>query len=129
VHSYRMSLLILTATLGCSSPLAPSLEGTWGSEDVSLVLSTDGGRLAYPCGAGTISSGWRVTEEGSFVASGEHYFGGGPLPSTGWTPHQADYSGLIKSDRLTLTVVVDGNLTLGPFELRRGAPEVQERCL
>jgi hypothetical protein len=127
----RLGLVaLLPLALGCSSPTAPDVVGAWGGAQASLVLGPSGGTVSYLCGAGTIDATWTVNADGRFVASGEHFFGGGPMPVGGATPHPARYDGRVVGDRLTLTVAItDLNETLGPFDLMRGGPAVHEICL
>jgi hypothetical protein len=124
------SLLVLVAGIGCSSPSAPSIPGTWGGQVASLQLGPAGGTVAYQCGAGTIDSGWTLKADGQFTATGQHYFGGGPAPAEGRPPHPARYSGIVEGNRLTLTVTLtDLGQILGPFQLIRGGPAVHELCV
>ncbi|MCG6989427.1 MAG: hypothetical protein LJF06_14790 [Gemmatimonadetes bacterium] len=128
-HRYLI-LLSFLLTACATTPTAPSVVGTWGGTSASLVLQPGGGRVMYLCGAGTIDAGWHVAPDGTLTATGEHYFGGGPMPVGGWTPHPATYVGHIDGDRMTLTVTVtDTNTTLGPFELVRNGPAVHEICV
>jgi hypothetical protein len=124
------TLVLLPLALGCYSPTAPDALGTWGGQEASLVLAASGGELSYACGAGTVDAGWTLSREGQFVASGEHFFGGGPVPPQGRPPHPARYSGRVQGDDFTLTVTLtDLKQTLGPFHLVRGGPSVFEQCL
>lgn len=120
---------VLTASLACGSPAGPEAVGTWGGSEASLTLGRFGGTVQYPCGAGTIAPGWSLSDEGVFVASGQHYFGGGPVPIGGRPPHPAEYAGQIDRGVFTLTVTVtDIPETLGPFHLARDGPIVSELC-
>jgi hypothetical protein len=124
------NLALLSLALGCSSPTAPAALGSWGGPEASLLLTTSGGTLSYACGAGTIDSAWTLTDAGQFVASGQHFFGGGPVPPQGHPPHPARYSGQVLGDVLTLTVTLsDLHQSLGPFHLVRGGPAVVEQCV
>lgn len=130
VPKYLLPLLLVLAALSCTSPTAPEVAGTWGGTSVSLVLRTDGGDLTYQCGTGTIAPGWNVAADGTFTATGEHFYGGGPAPSGGRTPHPATYSGHVDGDHMTLTVAVtDTDSVLGPYELVRDGPEVSQICV
>jgi hypothetical protein len=121
--------LLIAALIGCSDSTAPSAEGTWGGTAASLQLTRAGGTLSYPCGAGTIDSGWTLSQSGRFSGTGQHYFGGGPVPPEGHTPHPAVYDGRVEDVRLRLTVTLtDLGQVLGPFELVRGGPPVAEVC-
>jgi hypothetical protein len=124
------NLVLLPLALGCSSPTAPAALGAWGGKEASLVLTTSGGTLSYACGAGTVDSAWTLSDAGQFVASGQHFFGGGPVPPQGHPPHPARYSGQVQGDVLTLTVTLsDLDQSLGPFRLVRGGPTVVELCV
>ena len=121
---------LLALTLGCSSATAPTLLGQWGGHEASLTLTPSGGTVAYPCGSGTIDSAWTINQSGQFAASGQHFFGGGPVPPGGTVPHPAQYSGQVGGQFLTFTVsVTDLAVTLGPFHLIRGGPAVVELCV
>jgi len=123
------NLVLLALALGCSSPTAPALLGSWGGTEASLVLALSGGTVSYACGAGTVDSAWTLSAPGQFVASGQHFFGGGPVPPQGHPPHPARYIGQVHGDVLTLSVtLIDLNQSLGPFHLVRGGPTVQEVC-
>jgi len=125
-----LTLALLSVALACFSPTAPEALGTWGGQEASLVLTTSGGQVAYACGAGTIDSAWTISRAGQFAASGQHFFGGGPVPPQGRPPHPAHYSGQVQGNDLTLTVTLtDLNQTLGPFHLVRGGPAVVEQCV
>ncbi len=127
----RAAVLLLAAlALGCESPTAPAVVGEWGGTQASLTLSLSGGAITYPCGAGTIDPAWTLSGDGTFSASGEHFFGGGPVPIGGAMPHPAHYTGQVAGDVLTLSVtLLDLNETLGPFRLVRGGPPVHEMCV
>ena len=129
-HSLSHLLWWLPLAAACSSPTAPIAEGTWGGSEVSLTLTRSGGTLSYQCGAGTIDSSWTLTRDGHLVATGQHFFGGGPVPPQGHPPHPAQYIGQIRGADLILTVtLLDLGQTLGPYRLIRGGPEVAELCL
>ena len=128
MRSYLIALLALT--LACSSSTEPTALGQWGGEEASLTLTRAGGTVSYPCGAGTIDSAWTLGQDGQFAASGQHFFGGGPVPPGGTPPHPARYIGQVTGPFLTFTVsVTDLNVTLGPFHLIRGGPPVVELCV
>ncbi len=121
---------ILTLLCACGSPAAPPVEGAWGGTEASLTLTQAGGTLQYPCGAGTIDSGWTLSADGVFTATGQHFFGGGPVPIGGRPPHPAEYMGQVAGASLTLTVTLtDVGDTLGPFHLIRDGPIVTEVCV
>ena len=95
-----------------------------------MVLGANGGQITYQCGSGTIDPGWSFSADGGFQATGQHFFGGGPVPSGGRKPHPAVYEGRVEGDRMTLHVTLsDTGDTLGPYELIRDGPVVSEVCL
>jgi len=119
--------------IGCSSSSEqgePNVVGDWGGTQASLTMTRSGGDLSYACGAGTIDATWTLSSDGHFAGTGEHFFGGGPLPVQGRPPHPALYAGNVDGDTLTLSVTVtDLGQTLRPFTLMRGGPAVVERCV
>jgi hypothetical protein len=122
--------LVLCATLGCGDPAAPEPNGTWGGPEATLVLSSAGGTVEYACGSGTVDADWRTEPDGHWIATGEHFVGGGPLPAEGRPPHAATYTGRFLGSALTFTVSIpELDATLGPFTVRRGAPGASEICL
>lgn len=128
----RRRLLFGLAVLAaaCSSATAPEAAGTWGGTEASLVLTRSGGTVSYACGMGTIDAAWTLAADGRFVATGFHYFGGGPVPAGGGTPHPAVYAGLVRDGRFEFTVTLtDLWQTLGPFHMVRGGPAVVEMCV
>ncbi|HWA58705.1 MAG TPA: hypothetical protein VG692_15705 [Gemmatimonadales bacterium] len=130
----RRALLPVFLLLGAAAcgeqGTGPTLEGQWGGQVASLQLSSSGGSLQYQCGAGTINPGWILTNRGTFTATGEHFFGGGPLPPAGHGAHPARYAGHLTGARLVFTVTLtDLDQVLGPFEVVRGGPPVADMCL
>ena len=124
------AVLISLAMVGCSSLTDASAVGQWGSQQASMTLQLSGGTVAYQCGAGTVDSAWSLGSDGQWLATGLHYFGGGPDPIQGRPPHPARYVGHLAGYRLDFTVTLtDLNQTLGPFHLVRGGPTVSEVCL
>lgn len=119
--------LVLAA---CSDPGAPELSGQWGGAEANLRLTPAGGSIEYGCGAGTIDSGWTVTAGGRWSATGQHYFGGGPVPAGGGEPHPAVYRGRMQGSLLTVTVAItDLPDSIGPLNLERGRTVALHRCL
>ena len=125
-----LAIVALAGAAGCASPTAPDPVGAWGGTQASLVLTAAGGAVSYACGTGTMDSTWTVSSTGAFLATGRHYFGGGPVPAGGGTPHPAIYRGEVGGNAFTFTVTLtDSNQTLGPFAMVRGGPPVRETCL
>jgi len=126
----RRLLPLLAVMLSCSTPTAPEAQGDWGGPDASLSLSRTGGVLSYSCGTGTMDATWTLSRDGRLTGTGQHFFGGGPVPSEGRAPHPARYAGRIEDNTLILAVTLtDLGQTLGPFRLLRGGPVVHEMCV
>ena len=127
---YSTTAVLLLCVAACSAPTDGSPAGQWGSQQASLILQPSGGTVTYQCGAGTVDSTWSVDSDGQWLATGTHYFGGGPEPAHGRTPHPARYTGQLHGNRLDFTVnLTDLGQTLGPFHLVRDGPAVSEVCL
>jgi len=128
-----LTFALCVLAIGCSSSSEqgePNVIGDWGGTQASLTMTRSGGDLSYPCGAGTIDSTWTLSADGHLAGTGQHFFGGGPLPVQGRQPHPALYAGNVHGDTLTLSVTVtDLGQTLGPFRLLRGGPAVAEQCV
>ena len=128
-RSSAVACLGIIALLACSDTTAPIADGTWGGREASLQLTNAGGSLSYACGTGTIDSGWTISRDGRLTGTGQHFFGGGPVPPQGHPPHPATYVGRVVEDHLSLTVTLtDLQQTLGPFDMVRGGPPVAELC-
>ncbi len=124
------AVFLAMLALACQSTTSPTATGTWGGREASAVLTVSGGTVSYPCGTSTIDSAWSINPAGQFSAIGQYFFGGGPVPPQGGTPHPARYSGQLQGDSLTLTLTLtDLNQTLGPFHMVRGGPPVVQLCV
>ena len=128
-----LAALAILAGLGCAdaaAPTAPDLAGQWGGPDATVTLTVAGGTVEYACGSGTVDSGWGVSPDRAWHATGQYYSGGGPAPSEGRPPHTATYSGRFQGDLLTFAVAVpDLGTVLGPFTVKRNAPGASEICV
>ncbi len=124
------AILAGLVALACHSTTAPDAIGTWGGQEASLVLSDSGGTMSFACGSSTVGPSWTVGSGGRFSATGQYFFGGGPVPPQGTPPHPARYAGLIQGDQFTVTLTLtDLNQTLGPFHMIRDGPPVLPRCV
>jgi hypothetical protein len=125
----RFSLALSAMLAACTSLTDAGVAGQWGSTQASLVLQRSGGTVSYQCGFGTVDARWSLNADGQWLATGQHFFGGGPDPIEGRPPHPARYSGQLVGDQLDFTVTLtDLGQTLGPFHLTRGGPTVSEMC-
>lgn len=129
---WRAAFLFALPIAACASvpPAGMPVTGQWGGPHIGLTLDASGGRIEYDCAAGTIG---RVVPGagGRFAAAGTHTPGwAGPAIEGQVLPtHRAQFSGVVRGDRMTLEGRVENGVMLGPFELARGAEAGIFRCL
>lgn len=124
-----------TALWACTSTGAlpasnVTITGLWGGAHAGLTLTDSGGTISYDCAHGGLATPVRPDGAGHFEVSGVHVREhGGPI-RIGEVPDSvpARYVGDVRSDRMTLWVLVGAN-TLGPFSLVRDATAQLFRCL
>ena len=124
---------LLAAGPACPQPLGSAdLAGPWGGEHIRLVVAESGAAIEYDCAHGTIDVPLRAGAGGRFTASGTHVREhGGPIHEDEVPDvHPAGYTGLVRGDRMTLTVrETDTGTTIGTFTLRRGEDARVFKCL
>ena len=105
--------------------------GAWGGEHMSLVLSESGGVADFDCAHGRLDEPIATDADGAFDVSGvyvrEH---GGPIrQGEREDSHPAGYSGVVKGDTMTVTIVlVDTHEAIGTFTLKRGSTGLVVKC-
>ena len=114
-----------------ATPAPPDITGEWGGPGARLTVDASGGRIEYECGAGTIDSPLRLDAQGRFSADGRHEeYASGATPADVAPPKLvAHYEGRVDGDRMSLTVRIASDRTLGPFDLVRGRRIKLIRCL
>ena len=129
-HFQRVTGLLLILGLGCESPTGPDVAGQWGGAEADLTLAASGGSIEYPCATATIDPAWKLSRDGHWSGTGQHFFGGGPLPAGGQPPHPVSYSGQLTGKTLTFTVtLLDLHQVLGPYTVERGRSVALNYCL
>ena len=113
------ALLVALALLGaCGRDEVPSTlpVGTWGGDDVGLVVSADAAHIHLGCTRGDIAGSIPVGPGGTFEVSGRHNVDAFPVDLGIF--HPARYTGRLHgADRLTIEVTLtDTGLRLGPAE-------------
>jgi hypothetical protein len=116
------------------SPTAPPsvIVGEWGGDHAGLIATADSGTLEYDCAAGRITEPLRPEADGTFAATGTHTPGrGGPVRLDDPPRRRpARYTGRVRGDQLTLTVIMtDSAQMVGTFELVRGRSARVFKCL
>jgi hypothetical protein len=104
--------------------------GTWGGEHVVFHASGSGATVQFDCAHGAISAPLALDAEGRFSLAGdfvkEH---GGPIRVGEVENHEsARYSGRVDGRRMTLSVALGRDETLGPFTLALGSAGRVVRC-
>ncbi len=109
---------------------AGPLEGTWGGDQLRIVVDAKGAAIQGDCADGTIAGPITLTAAGRFAAAGsyEQRKGGPQRADQRAAPSGASYVGEVAGDVMTLTIVPEG-ATAQTFTLRRGAAIKLHRCL
>lgn len=106
--------------------------GMWGGAHLGMDIIENGARLDYDCANGTIDEPIILDQDGKFDVKGllvkEH---GGPIRIGEQTDGEpARYTGQVRGDTLTLTVVLTKtNETIGTFTLTRGKAARLTKCM
>ena len=128
------SLLILLLALGtatCSTRPNSSLEGTWASDQVSLISTDSSTNLQMLASGGCFGSYGQIPQgipEGPFSIPGTYTQLMGAFP--GKVDYPAQYSGQVDGRDLVLTITVPTlPLTIGPVHLTAGRTHHWSACL
>lgn len=109
---------VLVAATACSDPTRPrDVEGTWGAENVRLVITVSDALFDTPCWSGRLTIPFQFGDDGRFDATGLLTRQGGAGSSE---TVLASFRGHVRGDRLSLSVG-PAHLGLGPYELQRDA--------
>lgn len=130
MRAFGIACLLPLAACATVPAAGVPLTGQWGGAHIGLVLASTGGRLEYDCAAGTIGP-VVPGAGGDFIATGTHTpAAGGPEVEGQVRPtYNVRFSGTVRGDVMRLQGAVANGVTLGPFELRRGAEAGIFRCL
>ena len=110
---------------------AQSPEGSWGGDRLQLEIDAAGGRIQMDCASGTIVAPITLAANGRFLAAGtfELQRAGPQRADEAAAPANARYSGEVKGDAMTLSILASGATAPQVFKLRRGATVKLIRCL
>ena len=108
----------------------PLPAGRWGGEHVRLDVRAGGAEIEYDCAHGTLDAPLKPDGAGRFEVGGTHVREGGPVRvNASPAGRPARYAGVVKGDRMTLTVTLtDGAEDLGTFTLTRGNEGRLRKC-
>jgi hypothetical protein len=104
--------------------------GAWGGMHIGLTVRQKDARIEMDCAHGTIDGRITPDKQGRFEIAGR-YVRERPGPirlgeDTSGRP--ARYRGEVSGDKLTLTIVLEDETTVGPFELTRGSRARIMKC-
>jgi hypothetical protein len=119
---------VLMGLLG-SGPARRVPTGEWGGPHARLDVQVEGAHLELDCAHGTIEGAIALGRGGRFRAEGRLQREGGPAMAQDEDEGRpAQYSGVLKGGVLTLTVLTEDRLELGPFKLELGARAELVKC-
>lgn len=115
-------------SLGPGDTLA---EGTWGGDDVALMVGDTAVHVHFGCTYGDFPAPVDVDEDGRFSVSGEYVLDAYPV-AVG-PPLPAELAGVVRGNRLTMTVAVNDTtagrlVVLGPDTVRLGEDAEMRMC-
>ena len=127
--SYFAAAACLAAAPGAKPQRAAA--GTWGGTGIALEVTDAGGTLEYDCAHGTISEPILLDGEGRFDVKGVHYREhGGPVRDNENGGQPVRYTGQVRGDEMTLTVLSQGrDDTIGNYALVRGKTGRIRKCM
>ena len=103
--------------------------GEWGGPHARLDVQVEGARLELDCAHGTIDGAIALDRDGRFRAKGRLQREAGPeMAQDQAEGRPVDYSGVLKGSVLTLTILTEDRLELGPFKLELGARAELVKC-
>ena len=106
-------------------------KGVWGGQHIVVEVTDLGAKITYDCADGTIDQTMERYNNGHFEVRGTHTrYRGGPARSDDKPDrHQARYTGRVKGNSMTLTVILtDTKETVGTFSLTYGERPELTRC-
>jgi len=92
-----------------TSPEGDLLEGTWGGQNVALIVEENTSHVHFGCTNGDFSAPIHVDEEGRFSVSGSYMLRAYPIPIGPTVP--AQMAGQVQGRRITFTVAVNDTVT------------------
>ena len=104
--------------------------GSWGGLHIGLTVGEKDARIEMDCAHGTIDGAIAPDKQGHFDVAGRYVRERpGPIRLGQDTSGQpARYRGEMSGDKLTLTIVLEDETTVGPFELTRGGRTRIMKC-
>lgn len=125
----RIAILVAAfLSLSCddddpTSPEGPLLAGTWGGENVALVVEDEASHLHIGCTNGDFPAPIAVDADGRFSVPGSYVLRAYPIQIGPSLP--AQFAGVVDGNRLTLTVAVNDTVekklvVLGPVTVHYG---------
>jgi hypothetical protein len=122
-------LMGLLASGPQASPVRRVPVGEWGGPHARLDVQVEGARLELDCAHGTIDGAMVLGRGGRFRAKGRLQREAGPAMAEDEAEGRpAEFTGMLKGSVLTLTILTEDRLELGPFKLELGARAELVKC-
>jgi hypothetical protein len=116
---------------GARSPRAGRVPvGKWGGARAGLTVEEAKARLELDCAHGVVAQPLTLDAKGAFAVEGRYFreHGGPVRADENDEGRAARYSGTVSGRTLTLTVMLGGGETLGPYALTLGRPPRLMKC-
>jgi len=136
-NGWRTVLLTVALIIGATATAAYARRvdqslppGIWGGEHLRVDVTSAGATLEFDCAHGAITEPLRLDTRGRFNAKGTFTpERGGPIRRDGSPSSAARYSGVVKRNTLTLTIVLEpGTERIGVYTLTRGNEPLLTKC-
>jgi hypothetical protein len=116
-HTALAAALVVVAGVACDDPTSPEdVEGTWGAENVQLIIAPGLATFETPCLAGNLTIPFDYGDDGRWETTALLNQQGG---AGGSGTVLATLRGRVSGDRMSLSVS-PASVGLGPYDLQRG---------
>jgi hypothetical protein len=127
-------VLLFAASCDEDDPVSPEgnlLEGTWGGDNVALIVEADTSHVHIACTYGYFDAPIHADAEGRFSVPGSYVLRAYPIEIGPSLP--AQFAGVTDGQRITMTVAVNDTVekeivVLGPVSVRYGQDPQMGPC-
>ena len=123
--------LVMAQSGVAGATAARAIEGQWGGDRMNLLIDAAGGQLELDCASGRMVGAVRWDANGRFSARGtfDQQQAGPQRADADHVATPARYSGEVKAETMTLSILTEGAQAPQVFNLRKGARVKLLRCL
>jgi len=126
------ALLLALVAVSCSAATTKDRvlpTGTWGGDDVQVIVTSQGATLQFACSHGAIHQPIEPDANGNFSATGTYVYEHPANPLSEADSHSARFDGQFSATTMRVTVTVpDKQDVFGPFTATLGATGPRTRC-